>query len=82
MLDWYTLEDTLRLEGQNRAQRHLKEARWRERLPRRTPGGVRGWRRQLAALLLALADRLDPRTVASTAHVPARPRLNGTPHRA
>jgi hypothetical protein len=39
-------------------------------------------RRQLALLLLALADRLDPRPVLSTRHGASRPALNGRLHHA
>ena len=84
MLDPYTFEETRRLEQRLLDRRHHRLAVWREGSPRRMPGNLLGGtRRRLARLLLILADRLDPRSVVPhLPHVPGRPSLNGTLHRA
>lgn len=84
MLDPYTFEETQRLEQRLMDRRHHRMAVWREGLPRRAPGSLLGGtRRWLALALLSLADRLDPRAVVPhMPHVPGRPSLNGTLHRA
>jgi hypothetical protein len=83
MLDPYTLGETLRMERQILAERHAREVRWREHPSQSRAATSSGHlRRRLARLLLALADRLDPRAVVSVPHVPARPTLNGTLHHA
>ena len=82
MLDPYTLGETLRMERQILAERHARGVRWRAQMVRSRAGGSAGpLRQRLARMLLALADRLDPRAVVSVPHVPTRPTLNGTlPH--
>jgi hypothetical protein len=79
MLDTYTLGEALRMERQILAERHAREVRWREQIAlsrARTCAGP--LRQRLARMLLALADRLDPRAVVSGPHMPARPSRNGT----
>ena len=79
MLDPYTLGETLRMERQILAERLAREARWREQIAlSRSRASAGHLRQHLARMLLALADRLDPRAVVSVPHMPARPTLNGT----
>ncbi len=83
MIDLFAFEELHRIEQRQRADRHLRRARWQEREPRRAPADrIGAARRRLARALLALADRLDPRAVVRPPHVPAAPSLNGTLHHA
>ena len=83
MLDPYTLGETLRMERRILAEKYAREVRWREQVAvSRARGGAGSLRQRLAQMLLALADRLDPRAVVSVPHMPARPTLNGTLHHA
>jgi hypothetical protein len=83
MLDPYTLGEALLMERRILAEKQVREVRWREQIARSRAHGSAGHLRQrLARLLLALADRLDPRTVVSVPHIPACPTLNGTLHHA
>jgi hypothetical protein len=81
MLDTYALEETLKLERELFNRRQARRALWLERMPVPVSSGpLSTARRRLARVLLALADRLDPRAVVSVPHMPAAPRLNGTLH--
>ena len=71
----YFLEETLRFERELLDRRNARRAALLEWQPRGERVTVR---RRLARALLALADRLDPRTVVLAPHVPARPTLNGS----
>jgi hypothetical protein len=83
MLDPYTLGEALRMERQILAEKHAREVRWREHIALSYARDSTGHLRQrLARMLLALADRLDPRAVVSVPYVPARPSMNGTLHHA
>jgi hypothetical protein len=83
MFDPYALDEALRIERQLRGERSTRLAAWQAEAPRKAPVSTIGsLRRRLARSLLALADRLDPRTVVSVPHVPARSTLNGTLHHA
>lgn len=82
MIELYQLEQTLKMERELLDQQNARRTAWLEHLS--TSGAVKplGLRRRLALLLLALADRLDPRPVISTVHTPRCPSLNGTLHHA
>ena len=83
MIDYYAFEDSHKIDREMRERDLRRHALWaehaRHRAAIRSPGR---WRRRLAQVLLALADRLDPRPVVRARHVPHRPTLNGTFHHA
>ena len=88
MIDLYYLERAIKIERELLATRHAREVAWFGRTPRTVTTtspiilATAAARRHLARLLLAVADRLDPRAAVSIPHVPARPALNGTLHHA
>ena len=83
MIEIYVLERTLKLERELLTRRHERQAVVLERLPRRSATSISATvRRRLARVLLALANRLDPRGVVSVPHAPSAPALNGTLHHA
>lgn len=83
MFDPYALDEALRIERHLRGERFTRVAGWQASAPRKASAStIARLRRSLARSLLALADRLDPRTVVSVPHVPARSTLNGTLHHA
>jgi hypothetical protein len=88
MIELYAMEDHLRTERESLARRHARDAVWiesqRRSFAKARPAMDAGrfMRRRLARTLLALADRLDPRTAVRVPHAPARPALNGTLRRA
>jgi hypothetical protein len=82
MIELYLLEQAIRAERELLDHESARRAAVLERLAGVAPGGLLRVRRQLALLLLALADRLDPRPVLSTRHGASRPALNGRLHHA
>ena len=82
MIELYLLEQSLKMERALLDQRHARRAGWLERLSISKPQRTLGLRRRLALVLLALADRLDPRPAISAAHAPRCPTLNGRLHHA
>ena len=82
MIELYALEQSLKMERELLDRQNARRTAWLEGWP--ISGAVKplGLRRRLALLLLALADRLDPRPVISAAHTPGRPSLNGKLHHA
>ena len=82
MIELYALEQSLKMERELLDRENARRTGWLERLSSSATTKPPGMRRRLALVLLALADRLDPRPAISAAHAPRHPSLNGTLHHA